>query len=326
MNRLDEWRSDEFTHDALAWADGALAREGRRRGGSPSWSRVRPWGTVLALPLADGDTVWFKATPEGSAEPILHQTLDAEVPEYVAPVLAANLARGWLLLEDAGASLGNDAEAEGTPPCGDPRFQRAMTTYAGLQDQLRHRVDDLVAQGLPDARPHALPRVFDLLLASLGRSAKDAGDQDATALLSRIATARPLVVDLAASCAARAGSIDHNDLHPWNVLIRDGQTVFLDWGDAVAAHPYASLLVPVRIAMTESRATGEAVLEAYRRGRDETIDPSELAAVARLAVIARAWTWQRSLALGTEPTDHDGAPLKWLARVLDNDPFSAGRD
>ena len=326
MSRLDEWRSDDFTHDALAWEDAVLARGGRRRSAGPSWSRVRPWGMVLALPLADGDTVWFKATPEGSAEPVLHQTLDAEIPEYVAPVLAANLARGWLLLDDAGSSLGNDAEAEGTPACADPRFQRAMTTYAGLQEQLCHRVDELVAQGLPDARPRALPGVFDHLLESMGRRARDAGDAEATATLARIAAARPLVVDLADSCAARAGSIDHNDLHPWNVLTRDGQTVFLDWGDAMAAHPYASLLVPVRIAMTESRATGEAVLAAYARGRDETVATAELSAVAHLAVIARAWTWQRSLAHGTGPTADDGAPLKWFARILDPDPFAADRD
>jgi hypothetical protein len=148
--------------------------------------------------------VWFKATPHGSAEPILHQTLDAEIPEYVAPVLAADLGRGWLLIEDAGESLGNDAEAEGTQPCGDPRFQRAMTTYAGLQEQLRHRVDELVTQGLPDARPHALPGVFDQLLASMGRRARDTGDEDASDLLARIAAARPLVVDLAASCSPLA--------------------------------------------------------------------------------------------------------------------------
>ncbi len=326
MNRLDEWRSDEFLQTALAWADVALAREGRQRSAGPSWSRVRPWGLVLALPLTDGDTVWFKATPDGSSEPILHQTLNAEIPEYVAPVLAADLTRGWLLMDDAGASLGNDAEAEGTQPCGDPRFQRAVTTYAGLQSQLRHRVDELVAHGLPDARPQALPGVFDQLLASMGRRARDTGDDDATALLVRVAAARPMVVDLAASCSARAGSIDHNDLHPWNVLVHDGQTVFLDWGDAVAAHPYASLLVPVRIAMSESPATGEAVLAAYAHGRDESIDLAEVGVVGRLAVIARAWTWQRSLALCTEPTDHDGAPLKWFARILDTDPFAPDRD
>jgi hypothetical protein len=326
MNRLDEWRSDEFVDRALAWADAALAREGRQRTGAPSWSRSRPWGFVLALPLTDGDTVWFKATPEGSAEAILHQTLDAEIPEYVAPVLAADLGRGWLLLEDAGASLGSDSEAEGTQPCGDPRFLRAMTTYAGLQEQLRFRIDELVTQGLPDARPHAIPGVFDQLLASMGRRARDSGDEDAAALLVRIAAARPLVVDLAASCAGRAGSVDHNDLHPWNVLVRDGQTVFLDWGDAMAAHPYASLLVPVRIAMTESRETAEAVLESYARGRDERMDPQELSAVARLSVIGRAWTWQRSIALETEPGENDGAPLKWFARILDPDPFTPDRD
>jgi len=281
---------------------------------------------VLSLPLTDGDTVWFKATPDGSAEPILHQTLNAEIPEFVAPVLAVDLRRGWLLLDDAGTALGTSAESEGRLPCGDPRFQQAITTYAWLQEQLRHRVDELVAQGLPDARPQALPGVFDQLLASLGRRARDSGDRDAAELLVRIAAARPLVVDLAARCEARAGSVDHNDLHPWNVLVRDGQIVFLDWGDAMAAHPYASLLVPVRIAMTESRENANAVVAAYSRGRDEAIDPTELTAVARLAVIARAWTWQRSLALSVGLSEHDGAPLTWLARILDPDPFTPGRD
>jgi hypothetical protein len=326
MNRLDEWRSDEFLSSALAWADAALAREGRHRSSGPTWTRIRPWGAVFSLPLTDGDAVWFKATPDGSAEPILHQTLNAEVPEFVAPVLAADLTRGWLLLDDAGTSLGTSAESAGRQPCGDPRFLRAMTTYASLQEQLRHRVDELVAQGLPDARPRALPGVFDQLLASLGRRARDTGDGGAAALLVRIAAARPSVVDLAARCEARAGSVDHNDLHPWNVLVRDGQIVFLDWGDAMAAHPYASLLVPLRIARTESRENADAVMAAYGQGRDEAIDPAELAAVARLAVIARAWTWQRSLALTVGLSEHDGAPLKWLARILDPDPFAPARD
>jgi len=326
MTRLDYWQSDAFRPDALSWADTALVATGLRRDGAPSWSRVRPWGLVLALPLVGGGTVWFKATPDGSAEPILHQTLDAECPEHVAPVLAADLERGWLLLGDAGSSLGSDSEAHGVEPCGDPRFRDAMTSYAVLQEEVRHRVDDLVGQGLPDARPHTLPGVFDRLLESLGRCARDTGDDDATALLARIGTARPLVVDLAASCADRAGSVDHNDLHPWNVAASEGQAVYLDWGDAMAAHPYASLLVPVRIGMTESRATGEALIAAYAHGRDELVDPAEVLTVARLATIGRAWTWERSLSMNTGPSEQDEAPLKWFSRILDPDPFAADRD
>lgn len=326
MNRLDYWQSDPFLPDALSWVDTALVVDGLRRGGPPTWSRVRPWGLVLALPLAGGGTVWFKATPDGSAEPTLHQTLDSECPEHVAPVLAADLERGWLLLADAGSSLGDDSEAKGVEPCSDPRFQAAMTSYAVLQGEVRHRVDELVAQGLPDARPHALPGVFDRLLESLGHRATDTGDDDATALLARISTARPFVVDLAASCADRAGSVDHNDLHPWNVAAGDGRAIYLDWGDAMAAHPYASLLVPVRIGMTESRATGEALIAAYAHGLDEFIDPAEVLTVARLATIGRAWTWERSLAMNTGPSEHDDAPLKWFSRILDPDPFAADRD
>jgi hypothetical protein len=102
--------------------------------------------------------------------------------------------------------------------------------------------------------------------------------------------------------------------------------VFLDWGDAMAAHPYASLLVPIRIGLTESQETAKAVVDAYAQGRDERMDPAELSAVLRLSTIARAWTWQRSIALQAEPHEHDGAPLKWFARILGPDPFQASRD
>jgi hypothetical protein len=99
----------------------------------------------------------------------------------------------------------------------------------------------------------------------------------------------------------------------------------IDWGDAMAAHPYASLLVPVRIARLASREAGDAVVEAYAAGSD-AFDHDAYEAALRLAVVARAWTWQRSLAADPDNAEHDWAALKWLVRILDPDPLTADRD
>ena len=42
--------------------------------------------------------------------------------------------------------------------------------------------------------------------------------------------------------AAVGASLDHNDLHYWNVFV-DGSVRFYDWGDSVVAHPFASMLL-----------------------------------------------------------------------------------
>ncbi len=326
MSAYDEWQTADFLPRALAWTDGVLGGLDRRRRGGPAWSRVRPWGHVLEIPT-DGGMVWFKAVPEGSVEPVLHRVLAEEVADDVARLLAVDEDRRWLLLGHAGVSLGegvDDTQAGGL--CAGDSFRAAMTAYAILQGRVAHRIEELVDRGLPDARPHAMPGVFDRLHESLSRAAVDAADRDAIDLLDLIARARPLVVDLAARLGA-AGSVDHNDLHPWNVMRNapDAPPVFLDWGDAMAAHPYASLLVPVRIARLASRQAGDAVVDAYAAGCEE-FDDGRYEAALRLATVARAWTWQRSLVSDPGNTEYAGAALKWFARILDADPLDAARD
>lgn len=324
MTRYEQWQADDFQAEALEWADARLGDLDRHREGSPTWSRVRPWGLVMSLPTADGQ-VWFKAVPENSAEAVLHGVLADEAPDNVAPLLGQDEDRGWLLLADVGLSLGDGTEEDevGALYAGQG-FRTAMAAYASLQDRVTHRIQELVDRGLPDARPQAMPGVFDLLHESLLRSATDADDAHAIAVLERIATARPRVVDLAARLDG-AASVDHNDLHPWNVMRGPGP-VFLDWGDAMASHPYASLLVPVRIALMDSRQSAEVVLEAYEEGAGAPLDLEALDAALRLAVVARAWTWHRSIASSPGPTDYDDAALKWFERILDPSPLMADRD
>jgi aminoglycoside phosphotransferase (APT) family kinase protein len=123
-------------------------------------------------------------------------------------------------------------------------------------------------------------------------------------------------------------SIDHNDLHPRNVLVDAAGVIrYYDWGDSVIAHPFAAALVPLGMVR---RALGDGALE---RARDAYLDVfsdrgprAELGELLELAChvakIARALTWHRALQAAREqgePVDPEwaDAPLQTLAMVLD---------
>src|SRR5205085_1459725 len=84
------------------------------------------------------------------------------------------------------------------------------------------------ALGDADMRPAVMPQRFHEALAASGSPAD-------------VAALEPQVEEWCARLADSPlpASLDHNDLHPWNVL--DGPRYY-DWGDAVIAHPFAAML------------------------------------------------------------------------------------
>ena len=123
--------------------------------------------------------------------------------------------------------------------------------------------------------------------------------------------------------APGAPSLDHNDLHPWNVFATlpepQADARFFDWGDSVVAHPFASLLVLLRslrlaleVAADDRRVlrVRDAYLEAFGTlaSRRELVETADLA--CRVAKLARVLTWQR--AIGDKPP-HDYAPIPFGA-------------
>ena len=111
-------------------------------------------------------------------------------------------------------------------------------------------------------------------------------------------------------------SLDHNDLHPWNMLA--GPRYF-DWGDAVVAHPFAVMLEPLGWLRNVHGS------EALVRGRDAYLagfgSPPELRETlelaCRVAKIARALTWVRAIQAGGDvDPDWAAAPAETLERLL----------
>jgi hypothetical protein len=272
-----------------------------RRTGEVEVVRERPWATVLRAPTADGP-VWMKVAGPGTAfEVPLYALLARVAPAHVLVPIAVDVERAWLLLPDGGPSLG-EAEA------GADAIVEALVDYGRLQRALAPFADELLALGVPDMRPAVMPERFEEALAATGNPAD-------------VAALAPQVAEWCARLAESRlpASLDHNDLHPWNMLAGPR---YYDWGDAVLAHPFAAMLVPFGMLRD---AHGDAVLararEAYLSGfgdPDELGDTLELA--CRVATIARALTWVRAIAAGGDvDPDWASAPAETLKTLLSPD-------
>ncbi len=330
MSNQATWSSAAWLAEATAWADECLAAHGLQRTGAPEQPHLRAWATVLRIPTTGGP-VWLKAPGAGTEfeVPLYPLLLDA-APDQVLHPLALDQTRRWLLLPDGGTPLGELARG---PALVDALVQ-ALPGYARLQRRLTGRADDLLAIGLPDLRPASLPARFADCLDSVASYVAHRGDPDEIATLQRLR-------DLEASVGAWADelnnspvppSLDHNDLHPWNLLCLDGEPTrarAYDWGDAVVGHPFSTLMVALG-SLTDAEGEGLApdsaevlrVRDAYLAEFADLAPHAELVRAVELASagakLGRAVSWIGVLrATGDHLTGELAeAPLAWMGRLL----------
>ena len=187
---------------------------------------VRPWATVMRVPVAAGVT-WFKACAQVQAfEPRLTGELYARWPDRVTEVLAVDEVRRWLLLGDAGIAvreLGNPPEA----------WLEALPSYAELQKGESAYALDHIAHGVPDLRMGALPAGYERLLAG-----------ELPLAINDVNRLRDYAARFTELCAVLAEldiqeSVQHDDLHLANLYANDGRFRVVDWGDSSVAHPFS---------------------------------------------------------------------------------------
>ncbi len=121
-----------------------------------------------------------------------------------------------------------------------------LPIYAAFQRGVAPAVDDLLGAGVPDERPARYPDMLAGLLADDRIWTRvDADERPRTdAARRRLVDLGPFVAELAATLEASAvpASLDHGDLHGNNLVpVADGSFRLFDWGDAVVAHPFATL-------------------------------------------------------------------------------------
>ncbi len=251
------WVQPEWVAEATAWAEARLTSQGITRTGEIDQFHVRWWSTVMRIPTSGGD-VYFKAkAPVHQFEAGLTEALVRWRPDCTASVLAADTARGWLLLADAGTRL---RDLDANEHLG--HWERILPLYAQLQIELADRVEELLALGVRDLRLATVPTAYEELLDDSELLAGLAEDE--------LARLRALAPDLQEMCVRLAeigitDSLQHDDLHDGNVFVEDGRYRFLDWGDSCVSHPFHTLVVTLRsIVWGRNLAPGAAELERLR--------------------------------------------------------------
>jgi Ser/Thr protein kinase RdoA (MazF antagonist) len=210
----------------------------------------------------------------------------------------------------------------------------ALVDYGRMQLDLASHVDGLLSLGVADMRPGVMEERFGQALAATrddldGRAADRSIHAQVAAMGGTVAS---WCERLATSSVPP--SLDHNDLHPWNILsdgAADGVR-FYDWGDSVVAYPFAAMLVPLGFVQ---RLLGAGLDDArFADARDAYLDvfraiaPTEdlvatLELACRVAKIARVLTWDRAVrAARDEGQEVDKgwtiAPMETLASLLDD--------
>jgi len=289
---------------------------------------VTPWSTAMRIPTAAGP-VWFKASGPGTAHegPLLEAFERLGVGRVVLP-FAVHPTRPWLLFDDAGPTL-RAARPDGLGDHDLRAWERILPEYAGLQRSVEGAtaVAEMERAGVPDGRPGTLARELIRLLDDdriWGLVTQDEWVA-ATSARARLRAAGTRLRDGVArlEAAGIGPTIQHDDLHGGNIVVGPAGDRFFDWGDAVIAHPFATLNVTFNsIAHRTSRDLRD---PAFDRLRDVYLEAwtgvappdtlLEAVGLARdLGCIGRALAWERAL-LDLAPDEMDGhgdAIAGWL--------------
>jgi len=255
--------------DAIEWA------RAHGTAGEPELISDEPWSTVWRT----GDGLWLKK-PKGRwrFEVPLTVALASRWPDRVAEVVEHG--DDWLSMRDAGTRIGEE----------DPRWPDVVRRYAELQQGEAARADEHVGTGVPDRRLATLPEWYARL-----------ADEVRDGQLRRFA---PRFAELCEELASRGipETIQHDDLHHYNVYVHDAETRILDWGDSCVSHPYFSLVATLR--HVPDSGISRAFLDAWG-GDEET-----LTLALRVGRIAHAFKhhvsgdddWPRVVALAVAQT------------------------
>ena len=247
--------------------------------------------------------------------------------------LATDPVRGWLVTPDGGPTLRATIDPAGRPGDQDlMAWTSLLRSYGAFQRGIAGEASELVALGVPDERPQRYPAILDRLLAddAIWTRVDDADRASAEETRRRLEAARPVIVDLAARLAASpvAASLDHGDLHGNNVLVGPGDEVHVfDWGDAVVAHPFATLTTTLGSIGHHAGSDPyghdlDGVRDGYLEGWLDVASLADVRTAATLAMdlghLGKAAAWERALhgLERDEMAGFHGATAAWLGDAV----------
>jgi len=175
--------------------------------------KERPWSLVRRITFDNGVTYFKACSAAGHFEPSLLQFLQSQTTQTLPHILAADLARHWMLMTDSGSTLRDSLSMTKQMQI----LQESLAAYAKLQITSTQWVDQLVEFGLPDRRLGRLPTLLKSLLQSrsieFGRSREEVKTLR-TKALNLLPELENVCTELANGPYANA--LDHGDFHTRN--------------------------------------------------------------------------------------------------------------
>lgn len=240
------WQRDPgWRRAATDWVSGNLPDSVRQAG----WSlaQIRSWAISAVFRVeSDAARLYFKASPSYfGTEAALTERVAREFPDISPRVVAADAARGWLLMED----LGDDTLAT-TPGAAVWRdamgaLARVQLAYAGNAAALRALRETGIERRPPAAALETLrtwiadPESAEIRVwrgrfeDALRRLEPSVGEIDR--MIRRL------------NAPALPETLDHGDLDATNIFVQNGRPILMDWSDAAISHPLftAAMIRPV---------------------------------------------------------------------------------
>jgi len=272
-----------FLSEAHDWTREACRSLGIRIVAPIEQVHVRPWSTVFRVPTIDGAVYMKCCGPTQAHEPRLTALLHREFPGLVTAVLALHPTRPWMLVAEGGKKLGEAYTGDELLRA----WREILPRCAQLQRDITPRTGEIIAFGTPDHRAAPLLAGFDTVVAGEPAVSGQRSDRLTADERHALFSLHPRLAEALRALASLGidDTLNHDDLHQSNVLVRDGRMVLFDWGDACVSHPFGTLAVTLRFAAQKTgRAQDSAEIVALR---DAYLEPwSDRASTRELRVAA----------------------------------------
>ncbi len=296
------WQHVDWQAEAKVWIHAALDQYNLQLAGEIEQPHIRPWSTVMTVPVND-EMLYFKA----SASLFAHETALTDYlarlrPEIIPGLLAVDMKRHWLLMRAAGTPLRHFIRTEKSIA----RWKDVLPLYVGLQKEMAERTTHLLALGVMDRRLAKLPEMFENLIADSSAMLLDQEESLTSEEYARLKNYGPEFTRMCEKLASFGipETIHHDDFHDGNIFVQDdGKIILTDWGESAVTHPFFTLVVIMRSVDNslgiDFSPESEQVRDMYLQYWTSYAPMEELRPIVKLAqrigYVNRALTWKISL-------------------------------
>ena len=223
--------------EIIQWAEIHLKNNGYSIKAPIEPVRLMPWSNVFKYQTSKGDlflkTMRAPFTIESTLLPYLTQHYQERLPSLTA----SNTELHCLLMEDAGTPLRDRLKENYQVDL----VTKTITDYASIQQKSVSQLNELIQLGLNDWRLEHLPSLYAELLEKETFLLNDG------LRVKEVEQLKKQQNNFAQLCERLAQynipeTIEHGDFHDNNILIKNGHLTICDWGDAIIAHPFFSII------------------------------------------------------------------------------------